>query len=276
MKTRVISALIGIPLLIGILILGGAYIYIASAIVAVIGYFEFTNANNKKFFTSSLITAFFIPIMFLVVFSKNYSLLPIVFCFLLIFNMTYLVVFNSKETIENITTNVFALFYIGTSFLFLAYIRNLHDGFYLAVPIFLTAFCSDSFAYFVGKAIGKQKLAPVLSPKKTIEGSIGGILGAGLVMGIYAYFYFEKLSILMPNNDRGYIVILFFIFGMIGGGISQIGDLFASAIKRYRNVKDYGKIMPGHGGVLDRFDSVIILSFVFYIIYFSMFYNNYS
>ena len=105
--------------------------------------------------------------------------------------------------------------------------------------------------------IGKHKMAPVLSPKKSVEGGIGGILGAALIGVLYA---------LAINHWGGaeVSVLTYAIIGAAGGAISQIGDLAASAIKRYHNIKDYGKLIPGHGGILDRFDSVIFTAPIIY------------
>ena len=107
--------------------------------------------------------------------------------------------------------------------------------------------------------IGKHKMAPKLSPKKSVEGGIGGILGAALIAVLYA---------LAINHwaDAGVSVTSFAVIGAVGGAISQIGDLAASAIKRNHNIKDYGKLIPGHGGILDRFDSIIFTApIIFYL-----------
>jgi phosphatidate cytidylyltransferase len=119
--------------------------------------------------------------------------------------------------------------------------------------VILTAFGSDIFAYFTGTLIGKHKLCPNLSPKKTVEGLIGGAVGSTLLCGVYGYFFL---------ND---MFIHCLIIGFLGGFVATIGDLSASAIKRHLGVKDYGHLIPGHGGILDRFDSVLFTApFVFY------------
>ena len=120
--------------------------------------------------------------------------------------------------------------------------------------IFIIAFATDTCAYFAGYAFGKHKLIPKVSPKKTIEGSIGGILGSTLICLAFGYYF---------NIDLKVIVIL----GFLGSIVAQVGDLFASSVKRYVGIKDYGKLIPGHGGILDRFDSVILVApFVYSII----------
>ena len=111
--------------------------------------------------------------------------------------------------------------------------------------IVITAFGTDIMAYFSGYLLGKHKLCPKISPKKTIEGSIGGILGSVILSGLFGYFF-------MPE-----VLIHCMIIGVLGGIVSQFGDLTASVFKRKMGIKDYGNLIPGHGGILDRFDSVL-------------------
>ncbi|MBR3599207.1 MAG: phosphatidate cytidylyltransferase, partial [Lachnospiraceae bacterium] len=121
--------------------------------------------------------------------------------------------------------------------------------------IFLTAFGTDIMAYFSGYAFGKHKLCPKISPKKTIEGSIGGILGSVILCGLFGY-------IVMPR-----LLVHCLIIGILGGVVSQFGDLTASIFKRKMGIKDYGNLIPGHGGILDRFDSVLFTApMVYYYI----------
>lgn len=121
--------------------------------------------------------------------------------------------------------------------------------------IFLTAFGTDVMAYFTGYAIGKHKLCPGISPKKTIEGAIGGTLGSVILCGAFGYFFANEFFIHCM------------IIGALGGVISQFGDLTASVFKRKMGIKDYGNLIPGHGGVLDRFDSVLFTApLVYYYI----------
>lgn len=155
-----------------------------------------------------------------------------------------------------------------TSFLYatvlLSYVcrtRNLSRGLYLYLLIFVCSSISDVCALAVGMAIGRHKLAPVLSPKKTIEGAIGGIAGAAAVSCVVAVVmrYFEH----GPS-----VVTMFLIIGICGSIISQTGDLAASAIKRNHGIKDYGDLIPGHGGIMDRFDSIIFTAPVIYYLSF--------
>lgn len=142
------------------------------------------------------------------------------------------------------------------TFIFLT--RQLDHGKYYVWMIFISSWICDTCAYCVGMLIGKHKLAPVLSPKKSVEGAIGGVTGSALVGGLYAYFLSTRTWFVSPDGmSVGELIGLFALISAIGAVISQVGDLAASAIKRNMDIKDYGRLIPGHGGVMDRFDSVI-------------------
>ena len=129
-------------------------------------------------------------------------------------------------------------------------------GSYMLLMFVVTVVFSDSGAYFIGVTIGKHKLCPKISPKKTIEGSMGAFLGA-IVSAIVMAIIYNSINI--PVSYVWSIV-----YGIVCGGVSQIGDLLASSIKRYFEIKDYGDLLPGHGGIMDRLDSVILVAPVFY------------
>ena len=117
----------------------------------------------------------------------------------------------------------------------------------------------DAGAYFVGSAIGKHKLCPDISPKKTVEGAIGGVVTTGIIFVIYAYFYrMVQLSMGVDDFSVNYIVLA--VVGMVCAVLGMLGDLSASLVKRQTGIKDFGKLMPGHGGMLDRFDSVLFVA----------------
>ncbi|MBR6474503.1 MAG: CDP-archaeol synthase, partial [Lachnospiraceae bacterium] len=127
--------------------------------------------------------------------------------------------------------------------------------------IFIGSWGSDTMAYVVGRKLGKTKIAPKLSPKKSLEGLIGGIVGAALIGIIYALIFKSKLDEYFSNP-----ILVFALTGAIGSVVSQIGDMAASAIKRNKGIKDYGTLIPGHGGILDRFDSVIFIAPIVYLL----------
>ena len=165
-----------------------------------------------------------------------------------------------KYRAEQVMTVFFGLFYVAMMLSFVYQTRMLpQEGGVIVWLIFLSSWGCDTCAYCVGMLIGKHKMAPKLSPKKSIEGGVGGILGAALLGALFA---------LAMNHWAGADVVVWecaLICGA-GGAISQIGDLAASAIKRNHDIKDYGKLIPGHGGILDRFDSVIFTApVIFYL-----------
>ncbi|MBR7095347.1 MAG: phosphatidate cytidylyltransferase [Clostridia bacterium] len=140
-------------------------------------------------------------------------------------------------------------FYIAVAFSAMVLLRGMAGGAYLFLLPFVGAWVTDTFAYFTGRFLGKHKLAPVISPKKTVEGSVGGIVAAVLVFVLYGLIL----------RRGGYVPSYWALAlaGLLLSVVSQIGDLALSAVKREYGVKDYGRLFPGHGGVLDRFDSVI-------------------
>ena len=151
--------------------------------------------------------------------------------------------------------------YITLSFASLSLLRHkTPEGGYLYLLVFFGAWVTDTFAYFTGRFFGKHKLNPVISPKKTVEGSIGGIL--------FCMISFVLFGIVMQFGKWHFTVHypLLLLSGLLCSVVSQVGDLITSLIKREHGVKDYGKIFPGHGGVLDRFDSVLAISPVLLIL----------
>ena len=143
--------------------------------------------------------------------------------------------------------------YVTVSFISMSLTRYITNGVYIFGLVFIAAWMCDIFAYFTGRFFGKHKLAPHLSPKKTVEGSIGGIAFA--IFGCMLYGFFIELC---TDLSARYLVLA--LLGLVLSVISQIGDLWASLIKREYGVKDYSRMMPGHGGIMDRFDSILAIS----------------
>jgi phosphatidate cytidylyltransferase len=139
--------------------------------------------------------------------------------------------------------------------------RCLPYGVYVYALIFFCTWICDTCAYFAGRAFGKHKMAPGLSPKKTIEGFFGGIIGSAVLCFLLSIF----LKWQNPAEPESF-GLTFTIIGLVGGTVSAIGDLAASAIKRDHNIKDYGHCIPGHGGIMDRFDSVIFTTPIIYFL----------
>ena len=182
--------------------------------------------------------------------------------FLLVIFAIYVFTFPKYKT-EEISLIFMGVMYIPILFSYVYKTRTFDDGHYLAWLILISSWGSDTCAYAVGSLFGKHKIAPVLSPKKSVEGSIGGVLGAALIGGIFgAILSGHFISTLSP-------VFTCAASCAIGSVISQVGDALASAIKRNHNIKDYGNLIPGHGGILDRFDSMIFTApAIFFAIYF--------
>jgi phosphatidate cytidylyltransferase len=179
---------------------------------------------------------------------EEYEML--VFALLVIAVMSAYVFLFPKYTTEQVMMTVFGIFYVAVMLSYIYMVRNMTDGIYLVWLIFVAAFGNDTCAYFVGVLFGKHKMSPKLSPKKSVEGAVGGVVGAAVIGMIYGFIVGKYLSVPYP-------MITFGIASFIGAGLAIVGDLAASAIKRNHDVKDYGSLIPGHGGILDRFDSVI-------------------
>jgi len=178
----------------------------------------------------------------------------------LIFIMAVYVFTYPKFRSEHVTLAFFGLFYVAFMLSYVYQIRMLEQGAFLVWLVFLCSWGCDTCAYCVGVTMGKHKMAPVLSPKKSVEGGIGGVVGAAILGAFYA----TAINRFAAGTDAS--VLQYALICGVGGIISQIGDLAASAIKRNHDIKDYGKLIPGHGGILDRFDSVIITApIIFYL-----------
>lgn len=161
---------------------------------------------------------------------------------------------------DQVASAVFSYLYAPVLLSFVYQTREADQGIYTVWMILISSWGCDTCAYVVGKLIGKRKIFPELSPKKSLEGCIGGVLGAALLGGLYGFFFVEKAF-----PDRSVAGALAVICG-VGAVMSMVGDLAASAIKRNHDIKDYGRLIPGHGGVMDRFDSMIVTAPMTYLL----------
>lgn len=193
----------------------------------------------------------------LIYFEYQEFILPFCIAFLLIVMSIYVFSFPKYKS-DHATLTFFGLFYLAIMLSYIYQVRVMEGGEFLVWLAFIGSWGSDTCAYLVGRKIGKHKMAPVLSPKKSIEGLFGGIIGATLIGFIYASF--TKQYITGFANPQ----LSFALIGGCSALISVVGDLAASAIKRNHDVKDYGTLIPGHGGVLDRFDSIIFTAPIVY------------
>ena len=187
-----------------------------------------------------------------------YAVIPVIGVFML--SMLLYVVCFPKYRSEQIMANVFNFLYAPVMLSFIYLTREQEAGKYIVWLILISSWGCDTCAYVVGMLIGKKKIFPVLSPKKSLEGCIGGVVGAGLIAALYAIFAVENV---FPDKR---VTIVITVICMVGAVMSQVGDLAASAIKRNHEIKDYGKLIPGHGGIMDRFDSVIVTAPMIYFL----------
>lgn len=263
MKTRVISAIVALFIMVPIVLHGGLIYALAIYILSMIGLWEFLRVKETRKEIPSFITfiSYIIMTLFVlmnvqskeIVYSMSY---PTIVGLFLVFSIPAVLYHErSKYSIVDAFYFIGGIFFLGTSFSLLITLRNI--SLELILFLFIITIATDTYAYLVGRLIGKTKLLESLSPKKTLEGMAGGTL-AGVFIG--TLFYHTVIDATLPI----YIVIIMTLFLSILG---QLGDLFFSAIKRYYGTKDFSNIMPGHGGILDRFDSIIfvVLGFMFFI-----------
>lgn len=253
MKVRLLSSIVLLPLL-AVIYFGGPALWIAGLIIGVFGIIEF----YKGFETIGIkpskligVTSTFALYEIIVFDRLDFILL---WLFLVVASGSiYLFKIEKRELVDGMAT-ITGIFYVSF-FSFHVILIDKTEASILIWLAILSAFGTDIFAYFTGFLIGKHKLCPKISPKKTIEGAIGGILGSVVLCWTFGYFFI---------NDLIYHCV---IIGFIGSIAAQLGDLTASVFKRKMGIKDYGNLIPGHGGILDRFDSVLFTSpFVYYYI----------
>ncbi len=263
-RTRLISGIVLVILALVFIISGGYVLWAVSLALSLIGLMELYRVFQIHqtmlgglgyalvvFYYVLLLaaTAFAVPANWLL-----YLMIVMMTC------LSLLVCTYPKYNSNQIMQAVFGILYVGIMFSFLYQTRILPNGTYTVWLIFLSSWGCDTCAYCVGKLFGKHKMSPILSPKKSIEGAVGGVLGTMVLTHIYVYIFAKQMDITYAQ------VWVLTLISAAGALISMVGDLTASAIKRCYEVKDYGKLIPGHGGVLDRFDSVIFTAPVIYFL----------
>lgn len=195
-------------------------------------------------------------------FSSGDAILALIVSFILVILAIYVFTYP-KYSIRQVMAIIFIVVYCPLMISFIYRIRvedgNTVYGMLITFLVIITASGSDMSAYFVGVNLGKHKLAPLLSPKKSVEGAIGGVLGAALLNTVFA------LALCAFDVLELRYIWIFALIGAVGSIISQVGDLAASAIKRSFDIKDYGKIIPGHGGAMDRLDSILVVAPIIYL-----------
>lgn len=258
---RLVSGIVLVALAIGAIWTGQSVLLAVIAALSLIGQFELY--RGIKLEKSALaVTGYVATCGYeLLLFLEQERFLEVYLLAVMIAFMTVYVIGYPKFHFQEVAMCFAGVIYVTVMLSCLYQVRCMEGGIYLVWIIFLAAWGSDTCAYCVGKLIGKHKLPTSLSPKKTIEGCSGGVVGAALLAFIYAYIFRE------PLLEQGCTVWLFTLAGALGAICSQIGDLAASAIKRNYGIKDFGKLIPGHGGIMDRFDSILFTAPLAYILF---------
>ena len=261
MLTRILTGIVALVIFVPILFFSHTVIFdIAIATASFIGTLELLKCVGimSKYAISalSMFVSFLIPL--LIRYVSNEAIMLIIISYL--FYLLYAAVFARKENSTNdIALCFFSTVFVTISFTSIIITRNLEPkGDILYLMIFIGAWSTDTFAYFTGKLFGKHKFMPNISPNKTIEGVIGGIVFCSAAFVIYG-FIIAKMHPSFDASQIAYYIILAGV-GIVVSIIAQLGDLSMSAIKRNYGVKDFGTMFPGHGGILDRFDSVMAVA----------------
>jgi phosphatidate cytidylyltransferase len=252
LRTRVITAVVALAIFIPLILIGSWPLTIAALALGVVAMGEITTMK-KMFVTSFPALISFLGVCLVIAPANWLNWLPSginrweAFYILVILLLLYTVFAKQRFSFDDAGVLTLGMLYIG--FGFNAFIAARGIGFTTLLYGMLVVWITDSGAYLIGRQIGKHKLAPKVSPNKTWEGSIGGTLSAVIILAIYLHFF--------PVGYHNYwLMVLATLFLSIMG---QFGDLIESALKRYYGVKDSGKILPGHGGILDRFDSMLLV-----------------
>lgn len=256
--TRLASGIVLVIIALGAMGYGGAPLAAILWAISLVAFRELTKAlkcatDPKKLNALEVlgmlgVTAYYLIMYFLG--EDTLLLMCIVGLFLLVM-LVYVAAFP-KFNASQVLSVVFAFLYAPVMLSFVYQTRACAEGLYLVWMILISSWGCDTCAYVVGMLIGKKKIFPLLSPKKSLEGCIGGVLGAALLGWLYGRFFVENA---FPDQTVSWPVA---VICAVGAVMSMVGDLAASAIKRNNDIKDYGKLIPGHGGIMDRFDSMIV------------------
>lgn len=262
-KTRLISGIILVAVALVTIIVGGPLLFGVLLLISLIGMYELYRAVGLEEKPLSVLTGagFLGAVLYYLVmfFGREELLLPVLLVDLALILAVYVFTWP-KYVSAQVFPVFFGLVYVAVMLSYIYQTRNLTDGAFTVWLIFLSSWGCDTCAYCVGMLIGRHKMSPKLSPKKSVEGAIGGVAGAALLGLIYAAITGRFMSTgSAPLWEYALICA-------VGALISMVGDLAASAIKRNAGIKDYGKLIPGHGGILDRFDSVIFTAPVIYLL----------
>lgn len=264
--TRLASGVVLVIIMLVAFLTGGTVLAGLLFVISLIAFMELAKATGihtrgkriNAFETAGLlgVSAYYGAVYF----SGSHTLLLMAVIGVFMADMFIYVVMFPKYRSEQVMAAFFAFMYAPVMLSFMYQTRTLHYGNYIVWLILISSWGCDTCAYVVGMLIGKKKIFPVLSPKKSLEGCIGGVAGAALIGALYGHYIVDQVV-----ADQAVTWVIAFICG-VGAVMSQVGDLAASAVKRNHDIKDYGKLIPGHGGIMDRFDSVIVTAPMIYFL----------
>ncbi|MBR3249396.1 MAG: phosphatidate cytidylyltransferase [Clostridia bacterium] len=260
---RVLSALIGFPIVAVALIYANNYIIdVIISLIALISIHEFYNAiskDGKPVRWIGYVSCISIAFIHIIPLEQLHLIIPMAISSIILLLFLQVILSQMETNIKDIAYTLFGIFYVAVFLMFLAIIRGMENGKILIWYVLFASWTTDIFAYLVGKHLGKHKFSKI-SPNKTIEGCVGGTIGSIIAMLAYTYCINSYLG-------ANYSYLLIAITGLILSLVSQIGDFAASTIKRYVDIKDYSDLIPGHGGMLDRVDSLLFIAPFAYILF---------
>lgn len=271
MRTRIITAIVALCIFVPVCVFSDTIVFeIAMAVLSAVAVYELWHCIRATAEAPHEIgsPALWIPHFLLAVASvffprcigeeRTIEFVFLLFIVLMLYTFAVVVFSRGKIQITDAAVLFMMTLYVTVAFTSILLLRrDVESGQHLYLLPFIGAWSSDTFAYFTGRLLGKHKLIPEVSPKKTVEGAIGGIVFTAVAYAVYGCIVGTRV---------GKTLLALAIFGAVISVVSQIGDLIASVVKRYYGIKDYGKLFPGHGGVMDRFDSVIATAPVLYIL----------
>ncbi len=251
MGQRLITGVIAGGSFIGLLVAGGWYYTGLLLLLAIIGYSEYVRLNGQSWKRLDVLIGFAAVVLIALPklpFDLDMPSFTTIAWLLMFVLLSGTVFSKNRIQLEHVSVLFLGVIYVGAGFHYMAVTRELPHGVFWSALAFACIWASDAGAYFVGKAIGRTKLWPAISPNKTIEGALGGLLIAVITGLIFAYCRLDWIGYGQAS-----------LIGLTAAIAGQLGDLVQSAYKRFRDVKDSGQLLPGHGGVLDRTDSWLIV-----------------
>lgn len=257
MNNRYLGALFLLPVLV-MLFMGGWFLKITVMLLSVRALFEYFHVMEKKGHQPLRVLGYLAwAVYYALIFFVQNPLQHLSVVLALSLTMGFVdMIFHEQTTIVDVGITISGVIYTAGLFGFLVLLSQKENGQYLVYSVFIISWVCDTLAYYSGRRFGRRKLIERVSPKKTVEGAIGGLMGGAVGAFVLGIIIVDATGI-APWH--------FLIMGFFGAMFGQIGDLAASSLKRYANAKDYPKIIPGHGGILDRFDSILFVSLLVYV-----------